>query len=380
MRIYIFRRHDSKYYHMKWTDSAGVEHRESTRCKRKSDAKEVVAVKRQKLDYRTELAEYGLEAFRERYELEYLAGKSKVHRSKFRNAFNKLAKLKSPAMIGDITGPMIAELAAEMRVEGLREATIDSYLGYIQRALSWAVKVDLLSKAPIIERPKLADESCAKGRPLTLEEVERLGMQAETVVGSAAVESFEFLLKGLRLSGLRLGEALRLWWRDGDKNKLTVQIGAYVTLVIPASGQKRRRREIYPVAPEFAQFLLAVPLCARKGPVFNPLNRSGSRFERVDSVSKRIAEMGRKAGIVTNRDDTTGELVYASAQDLRRTFGLKWAKLVRSVELKALMRHRDIKTTEKYYAIEDANAAAASLQARFGAECSIVKEQVDQNA
>ncbi len=30
------------------------------------------------------------------------------------------------------------------------------------------------------------------------------------------------------------------------------------------------------------------------------------------------------------------------------------------------MRHADIKTTEKYYAIENANDAAASLHDRFG--------------
>ena len=70
--------------------------------------------------------------------------------------------------------------------------------------------------------------------------------------------------------------------------------------------------------------------------------------------------------MVVKRDDDTNKSVFASAHDLRRTFGLKWAKRVKSIELKQLMRHRSIKTTETYYAFEDANDLAASLEERFG--------------
>ena len=70
---------------------------------------------------------------------------------------------------------------------------------------------------------------------------------------------------------------------------------------------------------------------------------TGKAIRRTDTVSKRISELGQLAGVVVKRDDDTNKSVFASAHDLRRTFGLKWAKRVKSIELKQLMRHRSIK-------------------------------------
>ena len=366
MRVYLFKRGNSKYWQMKWTGRDGREYRQSTRKKRKSEARDVAAQKSQVLENEIEIERIGIDAFCERYEREFLAGKSREHINKLHNSFGKLVDSQNPILVTDITSSMVAEFADQMRKDEISEATIRGYLGYIDRSLKWAVTAGIITQNPLITRPKIPDDDCAKGRPLTLEEIERLEMQAEAVVGENAKNSFCRLLKGLRLSGLRLGEAMRLWWPGGDVKKITIEIGANVLLSIPARSQKKRKRQIYPVVPEFAEFLLETPAYERTGPVFCPLNKSGKRFDRVDTVSKRISDMGKKAGIVVKHNDDTGDVMYASAQDLRRTFGLKWSKLVPAAKLQKLMRHANIETTLKFYAIEDANSEAQWLQENFG--------------
>ena len=42
-------------------------------------------------------------------------------------------------------------------------------------------------------------------------------------------------------------------------------------------------------------------------------------------------------------------VVYASARDLRRAFGFRWAMIVPSMILKDLMRHASVQTTEAFY-------------------------------
>jgi len=351
---------------MKWFDSAGKEQRQSTKCRKKSDAKDVAAAKQAELNRAVELTEFGVDAFRERYLLEFLASKSQAHKNKFTSNFDLLVEITGRELVSEITTADVADFAKYRRDDGRAESTISGDLGYIKRALDWAVSRKLLAESPMIDKPSVPDEGAAKGRPLLMEEIERMISKIPDVVGDKHKTEFEFLFIGLQLSGLRLGEAMRLWWRDGDSKKIIVQVGANVTLEIPASGQKRRKREIYPVVPDFARHLLSVPIHERTGPVFNPIGIRGKAIRRTDTVSKRISELGQLAGVVVKRDDDTNKSVFASAHDLRRTFGLKWAKRVKSIELKQLMRHRSIKTTETYYAFEDANDLAASLEKRFG--------------
>ncbi len=47
---------------------------------------------------------------------------------------------------------------------------------------------------------------------------------------------------------------------------------------------------------------------------------------------------------------------YASAHDLRRSFGTRWASRVKPTTLQLLMRHESIETTLKYYVAQDTDA------------------------
>ena len=58
--------------------------------------------------------------------------------------------------------------------------------------------------------------------------------------------------------------------------------------------------------------------------------------------------------------DTTLDL--RSTHDLRRAFGLRWARRVMPMVLKELMRHKTVLTTEKYYVGIQAQETAKHLK------------------
>ena len=82
-------------------------------------------------------------------------------------------------------------------------------------------------------------------------------------------------------------------------------------------------------------------------------------------VGKIIAELGRKAGIVVKAHQKTGEKEFASAHDLRRSFGERWAKRVEAPFLQKMMRHSAITTTLSDYSPRDAADAALHIDAAF---------------
>jgi integrase len=204
------------------------------------------------------------------------------------------------------------------------------------------------------------------------------------IVGDESAESWRFLLRGLWWSGLRLGEALALRW-DGSDGIVVDLSGKYPMLRIPGEHQKSGKDQLYPVAPEFAEFLSAVPERDRRGRVFklagvvNPkapgAGTKGGAVGGIDWVSHVIGRIGRKAGIkvgtAKKHNTKTGAaedaIKCASAHDLRRSFGVRWSKLVMPTQLMELMRHEDIGTTMQFYVGRDAQSTAEVAWAAFRA-------------
>ena len=193
-----------------------------------------------------------------------------------------------------------------------------------------------------------------KGRPITPDEFDDMLACLPEVVGPS-VESWSFLLRGYWWGGLRLAEALALRW-DTSGTFGVVDLDdpdSLPTFGVRAEGEKGNRDRVLPMAPEFAQLLRAVPVADRVGWVFAPGGpRGGSR--RPDNVGATIARLGQVAGIVVN--ESTGKT--ASAQDLRRSFGERWASRVMPQVLMELMRHESIATTLRYYVGRNAQTAA----------------------
>jgi integrase len=86
-------------------------------------------------------------------------------------------------------------------------------------------------------------------------------------------------------------------------------------------------------------------------------------------VSSLVSKIGKAAGVKvatkTTVDAKTGERVevikYASAHDLRRSFGERWATRIMPAVLQALMRHESIETTLRYYVGRNAQNTARVL-------------------
>lgn len=181
------------------------------------------------------------------------------------------------------------------------------------------------------------------------------------------IESWRFYLRGLWCSGLRLSESLELYWDREDKLSLDFS-RKHPMMRIRAESEKGNKDRLLPIVPEFAQFLQSVPEDQRTGPVFNPLAVKRYRDRMTPTaISKKVADIGELANVVVgdkgNIDKETGERKprYASAHDLRRSFGERWSLKVMPQALMQLMRHESMETTLKYYVGRNADKVADAI-------------------
>jgi integrase len=301
--------------------------------------------------------------FTERYDREGLSGLADRTREKAWGAFSLVADILRPTLLSDITTERISYFATVLREKGRAEDTIAGNLGHLKASLRWAGGMGMLHSVPRISMPKRAKGAKAmKGRPLVGEEFERMLTAVPLVVGEPAAESWNHLLNGLWWSGLRLEESLSLSWDVPDTIRIDVT-GRYVMLRIGAENEKGNRDRLYPVAPEFADMILEVPEADRTGHFFRPLGKRGGVL-KYHAVGKAASKVGKRANIVVNPDG--GKTKFASAHDLRRSFGLRWSERVMPAQLKDLMRHESIATTMNYYVGRNAETTAAALYESIG--------------
>jgi integrase len=382
---------DRRHYMMQWRDPVtGRKKSKSTKVERTGRAKERKEAERKAAKFEAELREgryheplrVTWSEFRERYELEALTALAAGTDQKAAATLNWVERVLKPARLADVTESRVSHLQAEMRRAGLAEQSIKGHLAHLGAALRWAARLGLLVKAPRIEPPKRAkDSKLMKGRPITGEEFDRMLAVVPKALNSRtrgrkplpacpeAIASWQHYLRGLWLSGLRLSESLELWWDRDDR--LCVDLsGEFPMLRIPAVCEKGNQDRLLPMAPEFAEFLLATLEAERTGPVFKPVARRvhGERLGW-QVVSRFVCKIGKAAGVkVATKiivDAKTGEraevVKYASAHDLRRSFGERWATRIMPAVLQALMRHESIETTLRYYVGRNAQNTARVL-------------------
>jgi integrase len=207
-----------------------------------------------------------------------------------------------------------------------------------------------------------------KGRPITAEEFERMLAAVPAVVGEEAAPQWARYLRGLWVSGLRLTESLELWWDRPDRLYPVFPKKGRPMLHVPGELEKGNSDRLLPIAPEFALFLAETPEPERAGPVFKLTGRRRGRPERPHPhrVSEIVSEIGAKAGVRVYVDPKDPEKVkYASAHDLRRAFGERWAARLMPAQLMELMRHESIETTLRFYVGTDAQRTADAAWAAF---------------
>jgi integrase len=290
------------------------------------------------------------EEFREDFFDNYVAERSASYGRNVASTFSVIADSMTPDKLNRVTTQWIKRFRTTARKQGKSQATLHKYMQHLRTALKWAHDQDYLKKVPkfpTAQREASKGKKLMKGRPITLEEFERLQAACES-------DSLNHLLLGLWLSGLRIGEALSLTWDQwADGIRVDIDSDGDVFLLIDGADQKSGEAQLYPVVDDFADFLTEIPPDDRQGFVFAPQGTRGLVSRRVDTVSDWIVTIGEKANVKvdTRKDRKTGktEAVYASAHDLRRSFGFRWALIVEAIVLRDLMRHASVETTEQFY-------------------------------
>jgi integrase len=275
-----------------------------------------------------------------------------------------------PERLADITTAKVTYFRTKLQQQGRKPATIAKHLRTLAAILNWAKEQGILSVVPKCNMPKgwKGSQRAMKGRPITLEEFERMLGKVASVVDpgnptSDKVEGWTFYLRCLWESGLRLTESLTLTW-DERHDAISVDLsGRRPMLRIPAAVEKGKRNRVLPMTPELAAELAKVPPALRRGRVFKSIHQHHV------NVSQVVSDIGKAAGvIVTPAVGTKGEPgykapKYASAHDLRRSFGTRLSRKpnMSVARLKALMRHADIATTMNYYVEEQSEELADAL-------------------
>lgn len=299
--------------------------------------------------------------FRKRYEDQVLSGLAESTAKKSRTVLSRLEKFAKPKRVSAVNFSVIQKFLADLRKKGAEEATIQSYSGHIRAAMNWAAESSMTPPVRFkkVKRAKKTTGTPMKGRPLTEEELDRIIEAIPAVLsrlqrGTGTVSSqgklksnrgininpadWEFYLRGMWLSGLRLEESLDFWWDREDKLHLFNGM-----LRIHGEDEKGNLDRLLPLTPDFVELLESVPKAQRTGRVF----RICPDFKTAkDTVGRIAGRFGKEAGVVVNA--RTGK--HASLHDFRRTFGERWAMKVMPHILMQLMRHESIETTMRFYA------------------------------
>jgi integrase len=311
--------------------------------------------------------------FKEAYRSEKLAALADATGEAAETSFNHLERVAKPERLAEVNTHRLAEFQRRLRDEGMKETTIATHLRQLKAALSWAVRRGYLRTMPAIEMPKRAEgvTKSMRGRAITGEELDRMIAKVPDK-RKREPEKWQRLLRGLNLSGLRLSEALALSWDDGAAISVCTA-GKYPALRIRAEAEKAHRDRLLPIAPEFAAFLLAVPKAERHGLVFG-IYGEGDKPITTKRASRYISSIGKAAKVVIDKASNQ----YATAHDLRRSFGSRWAKRVMPAVLKDLMRHSSVSTTMAYYVDQSADDVGDVLRLAIGTDSSTTKLKADE--
>lgn len=377
--VYVIDR-GRKYLYLRYIDPVdGKIHEKSSRT---TNAK---AAERAAGEWQSELASGGIAGsggsvkwavFRTEFTQNYLSHYSDSYARNVEGSLNVIEDVMRPDSLARINEKWLSRLHLLAKKRAVSSYTVKKYFQHLQTAMKWAHEQGIIKSVP--KFPKQSRQSHRsgkhmKGRPITGEEFDRMlavvdktlalrtaskGLRkarknyeptaSQLLNAKPAAESLRYLLRGLWLSGLRIGEALSLTWDQwADGIRVRVDDDNDVCLMIDSEDQKNRETQIYPVVDDFAEFLLETPVKQRVGFVFNVFQASGVVSRRADTVAGWVSEIGKSANVKVDEKD--GVEKYASSHDIRRAFGTRWAKIVPPGLLQQLMRHSSITTTMSFY-------------------------------
>jgi len=386
VKVYVVEFGDRPNYQLQWRDPITQKLRtKTTNVKRTGLARDRKVAERLAGELETQLAsgtaalpsKFTWDQFKTRYKAEVVPGLAKETANKIDVVLNHVDTIIRPHLLRDLTEARISHFAAAIRAKKKAETTIQSYLAHLKAMLRWAVSQRLLPACPsfpkVQRKKKSKGTTPMKGRPITLEEFERMLAKVPEVVGPEAAPAWSHYLRGLWTSGLRLSESLELWWDREDRLLPTFPKKGRPMLRIPAELEKGHSDRLLPMAPECAMFFAETTESDRTGAVFKlPGIRGRSTELRSKWVGKILSKIGKAAGVRVHVDPKDPARVkYASAHDLRRAFGERWAARIMPAQLKELMRHESIETTLRYYVGTNAERTADACWDAFDRATSI---------
>lgn len=230
----------------------------------------------------------------------------------------------NPCDLSAITNTALDEYKRGLK-ERVSEATTHTYLKHFRTFLSWCRRQGYILKVPPFSFDRQRN-SMMRGKPINDEEFYRLRCACETV-------PVERLVICMYLGGLRVSEAVKLSW---DEPPFMVDFsGRHPKFLIYGEGQKSGKDEAAPMVPEMAEWLRSLPE-PHSGLV------CGFPYSK-DFAGREVSAAARRAGL------------KATAHDLRRSFGTRWAMKSKPAVLARLMRHSSITTSMRYYVSIDAD-------------------------
>ncbi len=248
--------------------------------------------------------------FRRQYLAESTIGLKPSSIQDIRGTLNRLEAICNPKTLQAINDTMLQKFQAEVIAAARKKAgkkanqstgitTLSKHLRNLRKLTRWAGRKGMFASCPHINMPKGSSKGKSKGRPLKVEEFERMLQRTASVVGDEQAPGWKFFLRGLYLGGLRLTEALALSWDADDFEVISIDMsGEFPMFAIPSDVDKSRKQRLLPMAPEFAHLLEAIPDDERTGNVFClEFKRTHEKETRSDTVGKQICKVGRNQSL-----------------------------------------------------------------------------------
>lgn len=371
---------------LKWSDHSGKERQKTYRGRQ---TRNLIEKARSELEERLNRpgAARRWSDFEQRVERSYFrgmtpkgVGKPKTMLRRFRD---ELAVMGQPDIeCSRITEEIVLRVQERMEEEGLAKMTVRTNMGALWAVLNWGAENHLL---PRLFRPRervrkgdRTSKSAAKGRALTLEEIERMiqSVYDNPVIRPELAPSLQRVRKPnesadcavraihiCRLTGMRLDDCHYFRWEPSDGFHYPENLHGRLPMLVFCPEQKSGQSERIPLTPMAADYLRSIEqpegfvcrLHGRHGP-----HATSGRLGRV------IANAGRAAGIlVKHNGGKMGAPKYASAHDLRRTFAQFLLDHVNIRDAQTMMRHASFETLMRYYSDSSEDALAQKLRSLF---------------
>lgn len=276
-----------------------------------------------------------------KYEEQHLAQLGKESKKKHKGLIKRIIEFQNkPFKTADEMDTQFIASFTQWLLLSKGQTTVASYLRCLIQMTRWMHRNQLIENLPAFPRhARWAASGKPKGRAISEDEFERLLEAIRWLVLPCEVEKWELFLRGLWWGGLRMSEAFLLNWKRGSAIEARISEQDGDTLKFRGHAQKNGKNQTIPMAPEFADLIRDMaPNGNYHKLVLRPSMDVGLKW-----IETRINLAGRRAGI------KVADNKWATAHDLRRSFGTRWAKKLMPADLQAMMRHANISTTMTYY-------------------------------